>query len=189
MRAADVELLMIPGFGGADADHWQTRWQARIRTARTIEQDDWQSLDLDAWAGRVVAAVQAATKPAVLVAHAAGVAVVARAAPKLPQGRVVAAFLVAPLSEQSLAALPGCTPANAEYPIEPLPFPSVLVASRSDPHCPYETAGELALAWGSTLVDAGEVGHVDGASGHGPWPEGVMRLGLLLQQLGPSEAP
>ena len=44
--------------------------------------------------------------------------------------------------------------------------------------------GQMALAWGSTLVDAGDVGHLDIASGHGPWPEGAMRFGLFLKHLG-----
>ena len=58
------------------------------------------------------------------------------------------------------------------------------MASRNDPQCPYNDAGELALAWGSTLVDAGDTGHIDTASGHGPWPEGAMRFGWFLKQLG-----
>lgn len=85
-------------------------------------------------------------------------------------------------------AIPGIGPTLAPYPTDPLPFPSVLIASRNDPHCGYDSAGEYALSWGSTLVDAGEVGHLNTESGHGPWPEGAMRLGLFLRHLGDVEA-
>ena len=60
----------------------------------------------------------------------------------------------------------------------------MLVASRDDALCSYDDAGDLALSWGSTLVDAGTVGHLNTASGHGPWPEGAMRFGLFLKHLG-----
>ena len=83
-----------------------------------------------------------------------------------------------------MAALPRMVPGVVPFSRDPLPFPSLLVASRSDPYCGYDEAGDMALNWGSTLVDAGDVGHLDAASGHGPWPEGAMRFGWFLKQLG-----
>lgn len=184
MRAADVDILMVPGWTGSGPDHWQTRWEARLKTARRVVQDDWDTVDLARWTGRLIEAVAAASRPVVLVAHSCGVPTVVHAAPRLPDRRVVAAFLVAPPSEASAAALPGTDPAFTPFPREPLPFLSLLVASRNDAHCSFDTAGAFAAAWGSTLVDAGEVGHLNTESGHGPWPEGVMRLGLFLQSVG-----
>jgi predicted alpha/beta hydrolase family esterase len=43
---------------------------------------------------------------------------------------------------------------------------------------------ELAAAWGSGLIEIGSAGHVNAASGHGPWPDGVLRFGAFLKQLG-----
>jgi predicted alpha/beta hydrolase family esterase len=51
-----------------------------------------------------------------------------------------------------------------------LPFPSIVVASRNDPIRGFEQVRDLALAWGSRLVDAGEVGHLSPANGYGTWP-------------------
>ena len=103
------------------------------------------------------------------------------AAPALPPGVVRGAFLVAPPADSVLieAAGPGFTP----LPREPLPFPSVLVASRNDPFAPYEESEEISYAWGSRLLDAGEAGHLNIDSGHGPWPEGLMSLAGFLKQL------
>jgi predicted alpha/beta hydrolase family esterase len=34
------------------------------------------------------------------------------------------------------------------------------------------------------LSDAGESGHINIASGHGPWPEGLLQFGQFLKKLG-----
>jgi uncharacterized protein len=59
----------------------------------------------------------------------------------------------------------------------------ILVASRNDPYCSYERAEDFAYAWGAVVVDAGESGHINAASGHGPWPEGLMRLAGFMKGL------
>jgi predicted alpha/beta hydrolase family esterase len=63
-----------------------------------------------------------------------------------------------------------------------LPFPSILVASRSDPYLGWARAGELAGAWHARLWDAGEAGHLDTASGFGPWTEGKSLVHELLKR-------
>jgi predicted alpha/beta hydrolase family esterase len=183
MRTFDVDILMIPGLTGSGSDHWQTRWERRLQTARRVEQNDWLHVDRDAWVGRVHAAVLRATRPVMLVAHSCGVPTVVHTARQLTDTKVIGAFLVAPPAERTAAASPAMV-SLAPYPTDPPPFPSLLVASRNDPYCSYDEAGELALNWGSTLVDAGDVGHLNTASGHGPWPEGAMRFGWFLKQLG-----
>ncbi len=188
MRTIDVDILIVPGWTNSGPDHWQTRWQSRLTTARRVEQADWQRPDKKLWTSEVLRAVAACTKPVVLVAHSCGVPTVVHAAAKLHDDRVVGAFLVAPPSEAGMAAIPDIDLSFVPFPRDPLPFPSLLVASRNDDVCPYDQAGDMALAWGSTLVDAGDVGHLNSASGHGPWPEGAMRFGWFLKQLGKVQA-
>ncbi|MNR65388.1 hypothetical protein D3C85_1884090 [compost metagenome] len=55
-------------------------------------------------------------------------------------------------------------------PHAPLPFPSIVAASSNDHLASYAAAGELARRWGSELVSLGAVGHLNPASGFGPWP-------------------
>jgi hypothetical protein len=65
----------------------------------------------------------------------------------------------------------------------PLPFPSVVAASRNDPLASYERVVALARGWRSRLVDLGEVGHLNPASGFGEWPRALDLIGGLV--LGP----
>jgi predicted alpha/beta hydrolase family esterase len=41
----------------------------------------------------------------------------------------------------------------------------------------------MATAWGSELHFAGDAGHINTASGHGPWPEGLLMFTRLMQRL------
>ncbi len=189
MRTTDVDILIVPGWTGSGPDHWQSRWLSRLKTARRVEQDDWDVIERAKWTRRLLAAIAASTRPVVLVAHSCGVPTVAHAARQIAEGRIVAgkvigAFLVAPSSEDATAKLPGMDPTFTPFPREPLPFPSWLIGSRNDRHCSFEDAGDLAIAWGSKLLDAGEVEHINTASGHGPWPEGALQFGMFLKQLG-----
>lgn len=139
-------------------------------------------MPLAAWLDLLREAAGSATKPCLFVGHGLGAAAIVHAAPVLGGG-VRGAFLVAPPSEESLAAMPGIDPAFHDYPRDPLPFPSVLVASRNHPSATYEEIEDLSFAWGSRLLDAGESGAIDTASGHGPWPEGLMSFAGFLKQL------
>lgn len=192
MRTSDVDILMVPGWNGSGPDHWQSRWERNLKTARRVEQEDWDRPDKDKWVGNIIRAVAASARPAVLVAHSLGVHAVAHAAEKLPEGAVTGAFLVAAPDIENPEGFPtdireawaadgaGFRP----LPRQKLGFPSVLLASADDPFCRIERARELAAAWGSGLIEIGPAGHINAASGHGPWPDGALRFGGFLKQLG-----
>jgi predicted alpha/beta hydrolase family esterase len=67
----------------------------------------------------------------------------------------------------------------APVPLEPLPFASIVVSSDNDPYVALDRAREYAAAWGSTLHVLPGAGHINAASGHGPWPEGFALLDSL----------
>ena len=64
-----------------------------------------------------------------------------------------------------------------------LPFPSIVVASTNDEYVSVARAREFAEWWGSELVLIGDAGHINGASGYGPWPEGEAMLLEFLEEL------
>ena len=115
MRAADVDILLVPGWTGAGPDHWMTRWQTKLKTSQRVVQDDWDVVVKAKWTVRLIERIAAASKPVVLVAHSCGVPTVVHAAARMP-GTVAAAFLVAAPSEAACAAIPLMDPAFAVYP-------------------------------------------------------------------------
>lgn len=183
MRLTDLEILIVPGWTNSGPEHWQSRWQSRMPMARRVELGSWEHPVRSEWVQALVDAVAAARKPALLVAHSLGNLAVAHAAPKLPAGKVAGAFLVAVPDLEHEPRPPEIDPAFAPIPMLPLPFPSVVVHSNSDPYCQVPRALAFAAAWGAETADAGDAGHLNAASGHGPWPEGLMRLAGLLKTL------
>jgi len=182
MRIADTDILIVPGLGNSVSGHWQVRWAEKMRTAAIVEQAEWDEPDPEDWADTIVKAVELASQPVVLVAHSLGCIAVATAASRLADGKVRGAFMVAP-PDLERADAPDTILDFLPVPRDPLPFPSLLVASASDPYCTLERAADLAGAWGSDFHNAGEAGHINVQSGHGPWPEGLLMFTRLMQRL------
>jgi uncharacterized protein len=183
MKTADCDILIVPGLRGSEEDHWQARWASRLPTARLVAQDDWHNPEPGPWRARIAEVVAAATRPVVLIAHSLGVVACVEAAPGFEPGRVRGAVFVALPDVENAPNLPDSVRAFAPLPRDPLPFPSLVVASRTDPHCDYARAEDFAYAWGAAIVDAGDSGHINVASGHGPWPEGLMRFAGFMKTL------
>lgn len=173
MRTSEAAILFVADAGGEDDAHWISRWEGRLATASRViaPQDDVASLA--AAIGDALELARAAGKPVVLVGHGAGVHAIAQAVARFDVSHVRGAFLVNPSSAWNLPAPPR----------DPFPFPSLLVVSRDDPHATYEEMQDLGLDWGAHVVDAGAIGRIDGGSGHGPWPEGLMKFGAFLARL------
>lgn len=182
MKAKDAEILIIPGYTNSGPDHWQSRWQSRLSTARRVEQKEWSKPVREDWVAKVVEAVNEAKKPVVLVAHSLGVPTAIHALPGFRKP-VAGAFFVAPPDVANSAIRPRHLMTFGPYPRDPLPFPSVTVASRNDDFCAYEVAEDAAAAWGSLFLDAGHAGHINAEAGYGPWPEGSMAFAKFLSKL------
>jgi len=194
MKTSEADIIIVPGWSGSGSDHWQTRWEKNLKTARRVEQADWIRPDRDQWVARIVEAVAQSVRPVVLVAHSLGAMAVAHAGAKLARlpAPPVGAFLVAPADVDNADRWPitqgetfGASDesASAPAPMTPLPFPSILIASSNDPYCSLDRARELGKAWGSAIIESGELGHINVASGHGPWPDGLLAFGMFLQRL------
>lgn len=174
MRTSDVDILLVPGHGTGEA-HWLQRWRRNLKTAILIEPPAAANA-FPAWVAEIIATAGARNRPTLVVAHGAGVAATVAAADGLRHSRVVGALLVAPQMSEPTAR----HRANAAT---HLGFPAAVVASRSSPHASFDELAALAQSWGAELVDAGEAGAIDETSGHGPWPEGLMRLGWFLKRI------
>ena len=191
MKTADIEIVIVPGWSSSGPDHWQSRWQRNLPNVTRVEQDDWYGANKDAWVGKLISTLSTVQRPAILVAHSLGVITLAHAASKFPPGLANGAFLVAPADVEQANLWPetdGHTFDRENSGFAPIPkdtfgFPTTLVASSNDPYCELKRAQSFAEAWGANLINAGDIGHINVDSGHGPWPEGLLRFGKFLQKL------
>lgn len=182
--------LIVPGFHGSEAAHWQSWLEARQPGACRVSEVDWEAPVLARWAARVRAAIDAAPHPVWLVAHSFGCLASLVAAAERPD-RVAGALLVAPADPQRFSplGLQSDPAALAEsiaplLPQSPLAFPSVVVASSNDPWLKLTVAAYWAERWRSQLINLGPAGHVNVDSGYGAWPQGLALLNAMLQAHG-----
>lgn len=166
-----LPVLTVAGLWNSGPAHWQTHWEAAHPRWRRVPQRDWDHPERDEWIAALETAVRACPAPPLLLAHSLGCAVVAHWA---LAGSTTArgAVLVAP-SDVEAPSYPVDAAGFAPLPLQKLPLPTLVIASTDDEYVSLERARQFAAAWGSRLHVLGPAGHINGASGHGPWPEGL----------------
>jgi predicted alpha/beta hydrolase family esterase len=174
-------ILIVPGLFDSGPDHWQSHWQRALPRAWRVEQNDWERPTLAEWTAGLLESVRQ-HPGAVIVAHSLGCATVAHLAAIGAARNVAGAFLVAPADVNREGPAGRLLEGFSPIPRARLPFPSMVVASRNDPYVTLDRARAFAQGWGSTFIDLGQAGHINVASGHGPWPKGRALLRDLLAQ-------
>ncbi|WP_175955306.1 alpha/beta hydrolase [Burkholderia sp. BCC0405] len=169
-------ILIVPGLRDHVENHWQTHLERRLPNARSVAPLEADKLSRAARVAALEAALAAIDGPVILVAHSAGVMITvhwARQATRKIHGALLAA--PADLESPMPAGYPAPEAIDAHgwtpVPTERLPFPSIVAASRNDPLARFERVEALAAGWGSQLIDLGEVGHLNPASGYGEWQD------------------
>ncbi|THG31328.1 serine hydrolase family protein [Glaciibacter flavus] len=181
---AGMRTIVLPGIGGSGPGHWQSLWEAGDPTFVRFAPASWDEPDLVDWMDALDAAVDATDEPPLLLAHSLGTLLVAHWAAR-SDALVAGAFLVA-VPDADGPAFPDAAPDFGGAPRAPLRFPSVLVASSSDPYASIEYDRTLAADWGSEFVDAGAVGHLNERSGIGAWPDGRALFASFARDTSPS---
>lgn len=177
-------FLTVPGWQGSPQEHWQSLWEnAAAGRIRRVQQRDWEHAEREDWVKGLEEAIAWTATPVVLIAHSLGVLTVAHwAGVSVNARRVAGAFLVAPPDLDCDQRRPPGLLSFAPVPTARLPFPTMVVGSETDPYATPERVARMARDWGSRYVNAGAVGHINVASGHGPWPEGERLFAEFLRQ-------
>lgn len=187
MPGQAIRYLILPGWQGSPADHWQTHWQHCLPNASRVEQKDWEYPRQNDWVTRLEWHIAAAETPVVIIAHSLGCITLAHWAAQAPtalKNRVLGALLVAPADVERLDC-PSALTNFAPIPRQLLPFPSLLVGSDNDPAATPLRALEMARDWGSEAAILVGVGHINVKSGHHCWEQGfahLFRLQNLIEQ-------
>lgn len=174
-----TKTLIVPGLDGSPAPHWQHWWAATDPRALMVDLPEPERPAPAYW--EVELASMILHHPdCVVVGHSLGAVLIARLLATWPHLRVRAALLVAPAETHGNDRIGHFGP----IPELRLDIPTTVVASRNDPWMHFERARQLAQAWGSELVDLGNAGHINVASGFGPWAEGKALRDDLLHRSG-----
>ena len=184
----DATVLIVPGLRDESAEHWQSllasELERRGRPVRSVKPLGRGNVDCASRVAQVQQEAAATNGPLIIVGHSGGAWTVAHWAAQA-RGEVRGALLAVPPNfEQPMpAGYPAIDALSAggwfPLPRTPLPFPSIVAASRNDPLALYEWVTDLAEDWHSRVVDLGAVGHLNPASGFGPWPRAAELIAAL----------
>jgi len=173
--------LILPGLGNSEPTHWQSIWEPQLGAKRVI-QNEWEKPVKDDWIARIDEYVMRENPPdVILIAHSLACCTVAFWAAKY-QRQIKGAFLVGP-SDVEAPSYPSGTTGFNPMPTSTIQFPTLVVASSNDFYVKIERARIFAKNWGSDIVEVGDAGHINVASGHGPWPDGIKILSAFEQKL------
>lgn len=184
--SARSTIVIVPGLRDHVAQHWQTLLAAELPGCVTVAPMGRGNLDRQARVNALEAAVASVEGTVQLVAHSGGCITVAHwAATTRRAARVRGALLATPPDFD--APMPEGYPDTAALraagwfpvPRAPLPFPSLVALSQNDPLGRPDRVRALARDWGSRVVDLGQAGHLNPASGHGPWPQARVLMAEL----------
>lgn len=170
-----TKTYILPGYANSGPGHWQTRWEALDPSCVRVAMPDWDHPVREAWCETLDATLAAEPRgPVQLAAHSLGCLTVAhwalRRATAAQLGKIAGALLVA-LPDPRGRGFPADASGYDEIALEPLPFPSIVVASSDDPYGTLTFAQRCANGWGSRLIEIGPRGHINADSGLGDWEE------------------
>jgi predicted alpha/beta hydrolase family esterase len=165
---SELRTLVAPGLHDSGPRHWQSLWLAEHPEYERVTQRNWDEPVLAQWSAAVLGKLGEREASAIVVAHSFGCLAAVHAAGRA-SGRIRGGLLVAPPDPARLRA--GAALASVR-----LGPAWILVGSRNDPWMAFDRARAWAAAWSCRFVDAGHAGHLNVASGHGPWSLGERLL-------------
>jgi predicted alpha/beta hydrolase family esterase len=169
-----MTFINLPGIGNSEATHWHSLWEKQESCFRRFAPGDWDNPELQDWKNALDREVRTSTEPPILVAHSLACLLVAHWAQET-ENRIAGAFLVA-VPDPVGGKFPVQAASFDHVPANALPFPTVLIASRNDPYGSFDYVARRAEQWRAGLIDVGERGHINDASGLGEWLEGRRLL-------------
>jgi len=168
------QLLILSGIYNSGPEHWQTLWQRDDPTIQKLEHRDWDTPDCHEWVRELEHTVSQLGPDLVLVAHSLACLMVAHWA-ATTRLRIKAALLVS-VPDPDGPAFPADAKNFSHVPLQPLPFPSIVVSSTNDPYGTQQHMEKCAKSWGSEFVSVGALGHINADSQLGNWEQGKALL-------------
>ena len=170
-----TNYLIVPGLGNSGPEHWQTYFESTGENFYRIKQQEWDKPICEQWIETIDKKVlEFDLSTVVLVAHSLACTAVAHWAKKYKR-QIKGALLVAP-SDFEAPQYAFLATGFASIPLDKINFKTIVVASADDVWVSLERAQFFADHWGSELINIGNAGHINVASGHTKWEEGLEIL-------------
>ncbi|MDH1801124.1 RBBP9/YdeN family alpha/beta hydrolase [Acinetobacter johnsonii] len=172
-----IHTVIVPGVGGSEHDHWQSWLQRQLKSCSRVQQQDWNKPVLHAWVEQFVKTVQAIQEPIQIVAHSFGCLTTVAALAQHPElnQKIKNLVLVAPANPARFGDAGFARESQNDYQQYfhqlKLQVPTQMIISENDPWLNFQDALQLAKAWKIRPKNLGQVGHINVASGFGPFPE------------------
>ncbi|MDG1435863.1 MAG: alpha/beta hydrolase [Saprospiraceae bacterium] len=169
----------IPGLRNSGNDHWQTLWEKQYPSNFIrINQENWTQPNCENWINQIEKILsQHDLENSILIGHSVGCAAIVNWCKKF-QHKIKGALLVAP-SDVERGDFPTYITGFIPLHLEPLQFPTIVVASTNDQVIDFERAEFFADIWGSELVTIQNGGHLEKNIGTNNWESGIKLLEKL----------
>ncbi|MEG0486981.1 MAG: alpha/beta hydrolase [Acinetobacter sp.] len=172
-----VHTVIVPGVGGSNQNHWQSWLENQLAHSTRVQQKNWDKPILKQWVKELIKVLEATDDQIQIVAHSFGCLTSLAAlndAPELAQ-KVKRLILVAPANPKRFGANGFATDSIGDYQRYfyglKTSVPTTMLISEDDPWFAFDEVNALASAWNIKPINLGKVGHINVASGFGPFPE------------------
>ncbi|MCU4325448.1 RBBP9/YdeN family alpha/beta hydrolase [Acinetobacter johnsonii] len=172
-----IHTVIVPGVGGSEHDHWQSWLQRQLKSCSRVQQQDWNKPVLHEWIEQFFKTVQSIQEPIQIVAHSFGCLTTVAALAQHPElnQNIKNLVLVAPANPARFGDAGFARESQNDYQQYfhqlKLQVPTQMIISENDPWLNFQDALQLAKAWKIRPKNLGQVGHINVASGFGPFPE------------------
>ncbi len=172
-----IHNLIVPGVGGSEYQHWQSWLQRQLMSCSRVQQQDWNQPILKNWVAQFVKMLAAIQQPVQIIAHSFGCLTSVAALSLHPelQSKIKRLILVAPANPARFGEVGFSRDSSNDYAAWfhqlKINVPAQMLISENDPWLSFADAQHLAQAWNVQPVNLGAVGHINVASGFGPFPQ------------------
>lgn len=172
-----IHTVIVPGVGGSEHDHWQSWLQRQLKSCSRVQQQDWNKPVLHEWIEQFFKTFQSIQEPIQIVAHSFGCLTTVAALAQHPElnQNIKNLVLVAPANPARFGDAGFARESQNDYQQYfhqlKLQVPTQMIISENDPWLNFQDALQLAKAWKIRPKNLGQVGHINVASGFGPFPE------------------
>ena len=173
-----IHTVIVPGVGGSEVNHWQSWLQKQLISCSRVQQHDWNFPVLQTWITEFVKTLSTIQEDNIqVVAHSFGCLTTVAALAQHPElnRKIKNLVLVAPANPLRFGEAGFAHNSSNNYQTYfhqlKIQVPTTLIISENDPWLNYIDALKLANSWKLIPINLGQVGHINVASGFGPFPE------------------